>query len=148
VPSLDSLGPLLGLFLASLAEATIVPMRSEVVLVGLLLAEQAPWPELLVVASLGNTLGASINWWLGRFIARFENRRWFPAKRSTIARAERWYHRWGRWTLLLSWMPVLGDVLTIAAGVLRESLPVLMLIVGTVKAVRYAIVIGLTLGWF
>lgn len=145
---LDSLGPLVALFLAALAEATIVPIRSEIVLVGLLLAEQAPWPELLVVASLGNTLGASINWALGRFIARFEDRRWFPAKRETIARAEVWYRRWGRWTLLLSWLPVLGDLLTIAAGVLRESLPVMLVIVGAVKAVRYVVVIGLTLGWF
>jgi membrane protein YqaA with SNARE-associated domain len=122
-------------------------MRSEIVLVALLLTDQGTWPLLLLVASIGNTLGAIIHWLLGRFIARFENRRWFPASRAQVARAERWYHRYGKWSLLLSWLPVIGDLLTIAAGVLREPLPIFLLLVGIAKTVRYAVVIGATLGW-
>ena len=93
------------LFAAAFLSATILPFGSEAVLVGMLLAEQGPWWLLILAASLGNTLGSVANWFLGRFLARFEGRRWFPVRREGIARAEAWYHRYGRWTLLLSWVP-------------------------------------------
>jgi membrane protein YqaA with SNARE-associated domain len=144
---MDSLAALGGMFLAGVAEATFLPVRSEIVLVGLLYADRAAWPVLLAVAALGNTLGATVNWTMGFFIARFEGRRWYPFRREQIARAERWYHRWGRWSLLLSWVPVIGDLLTVAAGLLREPLPVFLLIVGLAKTVRYLVVIALAFQW-
>jgi membrane protein YqaA with SNARE-associated domain len=135
-----------GLFLFTLAAATILPFPSESVLVGLLLADYSPW-LLLVVASVGNVLGAVINWILGRAIDRYGSRRWFPENGRTLDRARAWYHRYGRWTLLLSWVPVIGDPLTIVAGVLRERLEVFLLFVTIAKVGRYAVVIAVT-RWF
>lgn len=75
---------------------------------------------LLIVASAGNILGSCINWWLGRYIEHFRNRRWFPVKADALEKASVWYHRYGRWSLLMSWAPIVGDPLTLVAGVLRE----------------------------
>jgi membrane protein YqaA with SNARE-associated domain len=137
----------LGLFTASVLSATVFPFQSEVVLFGMLLSEHYKWLLLVLVASAGNTLGSVINWFLGRFIAHFEDRRWFPVKRQKMVRAERWYHQYGQWSLLLSWVPIIGDPLTIVAGVLREPLPVFVLLVGVAKTARYFAVVALTFGW-
>ena len=131
---------LAGLFAAAFLAATIFPFQSEVVLAGMVLAERAPVWLLVAVASVGNVLGSIVNWLLGRFIARFEGRRWFPLRREQAARAEGWYRRYGRWSLLFSWAPVIGDPLTIVAGVLREPLPVFVVLVTLAKAGRYAVV--------
>ncbi|MFL5519011.1 MAG: YqaA family protein [Gemmatimonadales bacterium] len=136
-----------GLFAAALAAATVLPVQSEVVLIPLLLGQQYPPWLLVLVASVGNTLGSAVNWALGRLLARFEHQRWFPVRRSTIARAEAWYHRYGRWSLLLSWLPVLGDPLTIVAGVLREPLLVFLLLVAIAKTARYLAVVAITQEW-
>ncbi|MCW0072896.1 DedA family protein, partial [Burkholderia pseudomallei] len=78
-----------------------------------------------------------INWVLGRGIEHFRDRRWFPVKPAALARAEGWYSRYGRWSLLLSWAPVIGDPLTVIAGVLREPLPTFVAIVTIAKVGRY-----------
>ena len=93
---------------------------------------------LLAVASLGNTLGACVNWGLGRFASGLRDRSWFPASSSQLQRAERWYARWGVWSLLLSWVPFVGDPLTVIAGLLRTPLPVFVIIVAIAKTSRYA----------
>ncbi|PZO80099.1 MAG: hypothetical protein DI629_07985 [Mesorhizobium amorphae] len=96
---------------------------------------------LLVVASAGNVLGSVVNWWLGRQADRFRHKRWFPVTEGQLERASRWYRRWGRWSLLLSWMPVVGDPLTLVAGVLREPLASFVAIVALAKAGRYGVVL-------
>jgi membrane protein YqaA with SNARE-associated domain len=137
----------LGLFAAAFGAASLLPMQSEPVLVGLLLAEAQPAALLLLVASLGNTLGSVLNWWIGGQVHRFRHRRWFPASEAALERASGWYHRWGRWSLLLSWAPLVGDPLTVVAGVLREPLWSFVLIVGFAKTMRYLALAALTLGW-
>src|SRR5918993_521253 len=137
----------LGLFTAALLSATVFPFQSEVVLFGMLLAEHYQWVLLVAVASAGNTLGSVINWFLGRFVAHFEDRRWFPVEREKMARAEGWYHQYGRWSLLLSWVPIIGDPLTIVAGILREPFPVFLALVAVAKTARYIAVAAITLGW-
>lgn len=132
------------LFLAAFIAATILPMQSEAVLVGLLLADYSPWP-VIAVASVGNVLGSVINWLLGRGIERFRDRPWFPADEAGLARAQQWYHRYGKWSLLLSWMPVIGDPLTIVAGVMREPFPVFLLFVAIAKIGRYLVLAAVTL---
>ena len=135
-----------GLFLSALIAATMLPMQSEVVLVGLLaLGDQPVW-ALIAVATAGNVLGAVINWVLGRYIEHFRDRRWFPLRESQLDRFQRMYHRWGRWSLLLSWAPFVGDPLTVIAGVLREPLWSFTLIVLIAKLGRYLVVAGITLG--
>lgn len=120
--------------------ATILPAGSEAVLAGLVLTGRYPVSTLIAVATVGNVLGSVTNWVLGRFMARLEGRRWFPLTPVQVARAEGWYHRWGKWSLLLSWAPVIGDPLTIVAGVLREPLPVFVLLVTVAKLGRYVVV--------
>ncbi|WP_366937283.1 YqaA family protein [Elioraea sp.] len=122
-------------------------MGSEAALVGLLLAEaHAAW-VLIAVASIGNVAGSAVNWGLGRSIERFRDRRWFPADAASLDRAQAWYRRWGRWSLLLSWVPVIGDPLTVIAGVMREAFVPFLLVVAIAKVGRYLVVAGITLGW-
>jgi membrane protein YqaA with SNARE-associated domain len=136
-----------GLFLTSFAAATLLPIPSELPLGGLLLESGYPPALLIAVASIGNTAGAVVNWALGRGIERFRDRRWFPVRAATLVRAEAWYRRYGRWSLLLSWLPVVGDPLTLVAGVLGERLVPFILLVGIAKTARYLVVAGLLLGW-
>ena len=107
---------------------------------GLLIAGKQPVWTLVAVASVGNVVGSTINWALGRSIERLRERRWFPIKGRALERAENWYRRFGRWTLLLSWTPVIGDPLTMIAGVLREPLWSFLLIVAIAKTARYAVI--------
>jgi membrane protein YqaA with SNARE-associated domain len=133
-----------GLFLSALASATFLPGSSEAVLVGLLLAKHSPW-LLVGIASVGNILGSVINWTLGRGIERFRDRRWFPVSPAKLARAQEWYGRYGRWSLLLSWAPVIGDPLTMVAGVMRERIGVFLLLVSVAKTGRYLMLAVATL---
>lgn len=135
-----------GLFAVALGSATLLPLQSEALLVGLLLAQSQPVWLLILVASVGNTVGAVINWWLGRSIERFHDRRWFPVKEPRLGRAKRWYRRYGRWSLLLSWVPVVGDPLTLMAGVLREPFASFVLLVALAKTARYVVLAAVTLG--
>jgi membrane protein YqaA with SNARE-associated domain len=136
-----------GLFGAAFLSATIFPFQSEVILFVMLMAEHYQLWLLIAFASIGNTLGSCVNWFLGRFIAHFEGRRWFPITREQAAKAEWWYHRYGRWSLLLSWMPIIGDPLTIVAGALREPFPIFLALVALAKTLRYVAVAAVTLGW-
>lgn len=135
-----------GLFLAAFTAATLLPAQSEALVVGLLLTDYAPW-LVLAVASIGNVLGSVVNWFLGRGIERFRGRRWFPVSPAALARAEGWYRRYGRWSLLLAWAPIIGDPLTVVAGVLRETFLVFLLIVSIAKIGRYLILAAATLGF-
>jgi membrane protein YqaA with SNARE-associated domain len=135
-----------GLFLAAFVAATLLPAQSEVALAALLVAGEQPAAALLAVASVGNVAGSVVNWALGRGVARWRGRRWFPVRAEALARAEGWYRRWGRWSLLLSWMPLIGDPLTVAAGVLRENLIVFLAIVTAAKVARYLVVAAVALG--
>lgn len=128
---------LIGLFTAAVVAATLLPAQSEAVLVTLVLGGAYPVWLLLLVATVGNVLGSVINWALGRFLLRFKDRRWFPASPRHIERATHWYRRWGYWSLLASWLPIIGDPLTLVAGVLRVSLWRFILIVTLAKSGRY-----------
>jgi len=134
-----------GLFLIAFLAATILPAQSEIGLAGLLLSGDYSVALLIVAASLGNTLGAVVNWALGRWIEHFRDRKWFPAKPEQLDKAVGWYHRYGRWSRLLSWMPFIGDPLTLAAGVLREPFWSFLVLVAVAKTTRYLIVTGITL---
>ena len=71
------------------------------------------------MATAGNVLGSVINWVLGRYLIHFQDRRWFPIKGHALEKATRAYQRWGVWTLLLAWVPLIGDPLTLVAGIFR-----------------------------
>ena len=136
------------MFAVSFLSATLLPAQSEAVLVALVAqGEQSPW-TLLATATLGNTLGSATNWLLGLFAHRFMHSRWFPATPERLEKARNWYHRYGRWSLLLSWLPVMGDALTLAAGVMREPFASFFLITLTAKFLRYLVLIGVYLALF
>ncbi len=134
-----------GLFVTAFVAATILPMQSEAALVGLVLTDAYPVWALIAVASLGNVLGSVANWLLGRGVERFRSRRWFPVKPAALDRAQNWYRRYGKWSLLLSWVPIIGDPLTVVAGVLREPFPIFLLLVTFAKVGRYAVLTAATL---
>lgn len=134
-----------GLFATAFLAATVLPAQSETALVGLQLAGY-PIVLLVAVASVGNTLGAVVNWALGRGVERFRERRWFPVSPASLDRASAWYSRWGRWSLLLSWAPFGGDALTVAAGVLREPFWSFLLLVAIAKTGRYIVLAAATAG--
>ena len=135
------------LFGSALVAATILPMQSEAVLVALLLAGDHPPVALVMVATVGNVLGSVLNWLLGRYLLRFRDRRWFPVGPRQLARAQGWYQRYGRWSLLGSWLPVVGDPLTMVAGVMREPILPFLVLITLAKAGRYVVLAALTLAW-
>jgi membrane protein YqaA with SNARE-associated domain len=143
---MDDLAILGGLFVIAFVAATVFPAQSEAALVGLLVTGIHSPVLLVAVASLGNVLGAVVNWALGRGIESFRERKWFPVCRGSLDRATAWYGKWGRWSLLLSWAPIGGDALTVAAGVLREPLCSFVILVTMAKTARYVVVAAATLG--
>jgi membrane protein YqaA with SNARE-associated domain len=130
----------LSLFTIAFLAATLLPVQSEAVLAGLLGFSHEPWWALLAVATIGNTLGAVVNWAMGLGIERFQNHRWFPATPVQLDKAKYYYTRYGRWCLLFSWIPIVGDAFTVLAGVLRERLWIFVVIVGVGKLARYLVV--------
>ncbi|MBP0949515.1 YqaA family protein [Pseudomonas alliivorans] len=132
-----------GLFMAALGAATLLPMQSETVLAGMLLSQAYPAAVLLLLATAGNVLGSILNWLLGRSIIRLRHKRWFPASEAQLEKAQRFYLTYGYWSLLLSWVPLIGDPLTVIAGVLREPLWRFVLIVTLAKGARYLMVAAL-----
>ena len=131
----------LGLFLSAFLAATLVPAYSEILFAGLLAAGHDPL-ALWAWASLGNTLGSAVNWVLGRYLLHFRERRWFPFKADSLGVAQRWFQRYGVWSLLLAWLPVGGDALTFIAGVMRVPFSIFITLTAIGKASRYAILLG------
>jgi membrane protein YqaA with SNARE-associated domain len=136
----------LALFVTAFVAATVLPAQSETVLVGLIVNDSYSVPALVAVASVGNTLGSVVNWFLGRGVESLKDRQWFPVRPVKLARAQSWYQRYGKWSLLGSWLPVVGDAITVVAGIMREPLPVFVLLVGLAKTVRYAVLAAITTG--
>jgi len=138
----EYLPALAGLAFSAFTSATVLPGTSEAVYLALHLAGAAPAALLLAVASVANVAGSCVNWLIGRAAARLRGTRWLPDG-ETLARAERWFGKWGKWSLLLSWVPVVGDPLTVVAGVLRVPFPVFLAIVAVAKTARYAAIMCL-----
>lgn len=131
-----------GLFLTALVAATLLPAQSELLLAGLSASGSYDVTLLLLVATAGNVLGSAINWALGRHLMHFQDRRWFPVRRRQIETATAWFRRFGVWSLLCAWLPVVGDPLTLVAGLLRVDLRLFLLLVTAGKAGRYAAVVA------
>lgn len=132
----------LGLFFAAFLAATLLPAYSEIMFVGLVAAGYDPL-TLWAWASAGNTLGSAVNWALGRYLLHFQDRRWFPFKQESLGMAQRWFQKFGIWSLLLAWLPVGGDALTFIAGIMRVNFAIFFLLTFIGKATRYAILLGL-----
>lgn len=133
---------LAGLFVAAFLSATLLPGSSEVALAAALGTGRTGLAESLIVATIGNTLGSCVNWLLGLFVARWRGSRFFPVKDKDFERYRALYQRYGLWSLLASWVPIIGDPLTVMAGVFGTPLHVFVPIVAFAKLMRYLAVAG------
>jgi membrane protein YqaA with SNARE-associated domain len=124
-------------FISAFLAATILPAQSEAVLAYQLSVSPDAMVGLVAVATIGNVLGAAVNWGLGRGFTRYRDRAWFPVRAHRLETAERHYRRFGRYSLLLSWVPFIGDPITVVAGLLREPLWSFVLLVSIAKSSRY-----------
>lgn len=131
----------IGLFFSALLAATLLPLSSEVVLAALAATEGRDLVYLVALATAGNTLGAWINWALGRYCLSWRRHRWFPIKPEKLNKATDWFGRYGVWSLLLAWLPVVGDPLTFAAGILKVNVWKFLVLVATGKGARYVAVV-------
>ena len=134
------------LFSLSFLAATLLPAASELFLTGLLVSGYDPL-LLWIVATIGNTLGSIVNYSLGRYLLHFQDRRWFPFKAASMAKSERWFQRYGVWSLLFAWAPIVGDLLTFIAGALRINFALFVVLVFIGKGLRYAVVLQ-AITWF
>jgi membrane protein YqaA with SNARE-associated domain len=130
-----------GLFFSSLLAATIFPAQSEALLAGLHIANTHPTWLLLATASSGNILGSIINWLLGFYFTRFQEKKWFPIKEFTFSKATLLYQKYGVWALLFAWVPFIGDCLTIIAGIFRTNILLFIILVTIGKVGRYALLL-------
>ena len=129
------------LLIISFLAATILPLSSELVLLTMLLTDSFDKYLLLVVASFGNIFGSSVNWYLGKKILIFRDKKWFPVNEKQIAKSEMYFKKYGIWSLLLSWVPIIGDPLTVIAGILKINFFTFLLLVSISKTSRYIFLI-------
>lgn len=134
------------LFLAALVAATLLPAQSELVLSAMLLARRWDPAVLIAVATVGNVAGSTVNWLIGRFLSDRRDARWFPVSAAALARAEQHFQRFGLPVLLLSWVPIIGDPITLVAGLMRVRLLPFLLLVTIAKGARYLLLAGIVLG--
>ena len=136
----------ISLFVSAFLAATILPAQSEAVLAYQISAVPDEIAMLIALATLGNVLGAVVNWGLGIFSTRYRDRAWFPVGRDKLERAEARYRKFGRYSLLLSWVPFIGDPITVVAGMLREPLWSFLVLVTIAKSSRYIFITMLMMG--
>ncbi len=131
------------LFISAFGAATLLPLQSEAVLIGLLVQGKAHAGLLILVATLGNVLGSCINWWFGLKIEDFKDKKWFPISTARMLQAQKIYKKYGFYSLLLSWLPIIGDPITLIAGLMRESFLRFLLLVTVAKGLRYWVLYAL-----
>ena len=130
----------LSLFFISFLAATVLPFSSELTLAGLISTSNYDNLLLLVVASFGNVLGSVFNWSLGFYSRNLSTKKWFPFKKTQIERSSKWFSKFGKWSLLFAWLPIVGDPLTFVAGLLRVRFLDFIILVAIGKVSRYLIV--------
>jgi membrane protein YqaA with SNARE-associated domain len=128
------------LFTSSFASSTILPGHSEITLTALITQKKYDIFYLVFFASLGNILGSVLNWYLGLYFLKFKNKKWFPFKENHINKVSKSFLKYGKWSLLLSWVPFIGDALTLVAGMFRVPLHQFIIIVSVAKIGRYIFV--------
>ncbi len=130
----------LSLFVISFLAATILPFSSELTLAGLMATANYDNSLLLIIASSGNVLGSVVNWILGFYSRKLSKKKWFPFKDEQIEKSSKWFNKFGRWSLLFAWVPIIGDPLTLAAGLLRVKFIEFLILVTIGKVSRYLVI--------
>ena len=130
----------LSLFSISFLAATILPFSSELTLAGLIATSNYDNLLLLIAASFGNVLGSAVNWALGFYSRNLTTKKWFPFKDKQIKDSSKWFSKFGKWSLLFAWLPVIGDPLTLVAGLLRVKFLEFLILVMIGKISRYLVI--------
>jgi membrane protein YqaA with SNARE-associated domain len=130
------------LFTVAFLSATLLPLGSEALLLYDISQNYSLW-LLWIFATIGNTLGSMVNYWLGLKGEDYLERKGYLSVKK-MEKARKFFDRFGGGTLLLSWVPIIGDPLTFIAGVLRYKFKWFVLIVAVAKGLRYAIIIFLS----
>ena len=130
----------LSLFAISFLAATILPFSSELTLAGLIVTSNYDNLLLLMVASFGNVLGSVVNWVLGFYSRNLTTKKWFPFKDKQIENSSKWFGKFGKWSLLFAWVPIIGDPLTLVAGLLRVRFLDFIILVTIGKVSRYVLI--------
>ena len=137
---MNSLEAYVSLFISSFLSSTILPGHSEITLTTFILLEKYSQFLLIFFASFGNVIGSIINWYLGFYITKFINKSWFPFTKEQLDTVSLWYLKYGKWSLFFCWVPIIGDPLTIVAGIFRVHLILFIIIVSISKLLRYVFV--------
>lgn len=132
----------LGLFISAFLSATLLPGTSEIAIVALM-QQHYDTGYLLVVATIGNTLGSIVNYVMGRYLLHFQEKSWFPFKKDSLEKSQKWFQQYGFWSMLLAWLPIIGDGLTFIAGTMKMNLIWFLVLVVIGKGFRYAVILGL-----
>ena len=138
----DLILQLVGLFIVAFSAATLLPGGSEVAVLALAALQNHSNLTILVVATVGNVLGSVVNYQLGKLALHYQDRKWFPVSAPELAKAQKSFQRWGQWSLLLAWVPIIGDPLTFAAGVMRVNFLRFLVLVAISKFSRYVVILG------
>jgi membrane protein YqaA with SNARE-associated domain len=136
--------PYFYLFCSALIAATLFPLSSEALLTTLLYQHYSP-PLLWLVATIGNTLGSCLNWYLGKWCLHLQDKKWFPISSNQLTRAQARFQKYGLASLLFAWVPIIGDPLTLLAGVMRVQFWKFLALVAIGKGLRYGVVIWVAL---
>ena len=131
---------LLILFLSALGAATLLPLQSELVLIHTISTQTYSIGLLIFIATLGNVLGSIINWVLGIYFEQFKKQKWMPFSTDKLVYSQKFYSKYGYWSLLLSFVPIIGDPLTFLAGLMRVNFFKFLTIVTISKLGRYIFV--------
>jgi len=132
------------LFLISFLAATVLPLSSEIVLTTMLLTNLFEKSLLLVFASLGNILGSVLNWYLGKKLNLYKDKKWFPVSAERLKKSQYYFNKYGLWSLLIAWVPIIGDPITLLAGVLNVRLSIFLFLVSISKISRYVFILYLS----
>ena len=135
----------LGLFITCFLAATILPIASEVFLISMLAAKYDPLSSLLI-ASTGNTLGSYLNFGIG-YIGNPEWLKKLRVKQKTIESWKASIQKYGVWLALLSWLPIVGDIIGIALGFFRANIFWSFLFMAIGKFIRYLVVVLVYIYW-
>lgn len=136
------------LFASAFLSATLLPGSSEALLVGLIAEGEASVYVLIAFATVGNVLGSMVNWLMGRYFVQHIGAWWFPVSEKQYLKAQFHCEKNGLWMLLLAWVPIIGDPITVFAGVFKIPLGRFVVLVTIGKMLRYIFVAGVAMAWF
>ena len=127
----------LSLFTISFLAATILPFSSELMLASMLSIENYNRTLLIIFSSLGNILGSVFNWLLGFYFIKLQGKSWFPFSNEQISKSTLWFRKYGQWSLLFAWVPLVGDPLTFVSGTMKTKFLTFIILVSIGKIARY-----------